>query len=65
MNNLIATPFDEMASSNTKDSRYFRLANGNYASRLAILQMAIDENWISHRYFSPLESQQILSHRVR
>ncbi len=60
MTTLITTPRDEMASSNTKDTRYFRLKNGNYASRLAVMQMAIDEKWISHRYFSPLESKQIL-----
>jgi hypothetical protein len=56
---LIATPHDEMSSSNLKDSRYFRLKNGNYASRVAVMQMAIDENWISHKYFSPSESSQI------
>lgn len=61
MTTLITTPYDEMSSSNTKDSRYFRLKNGNYASRLAIMQMAIDENWISHKYFSPLESKQIFA----
>jgi hypothetical protein len=61
MTTLITTPYDEMSSSNTKDSRYFRLKNGNYASRLAIMQMAIDENWISHKYFSPQESKQILA----
>ena len=57
---LITTPHDEMSSSNTKDVRYFRLKNGNYISRAAAMQMAIDENWISHRYWSPLESKQIL-----
>jgi hypothetical protein len=61
MTTLITTPYDEMSSSNTKDSRYFRLKNGNYASRVAIMQMAIDENWISHKYFSPSESKQILA----
>ena len=61
---LISTPFDEMSTSNTKDRRYFRLKNGNYASRVAVMQMAIDENWISHRYFSPRESEQIWANRV-
>lgn len=60
---LIATPHDEMSTSNTKDVRYFRLKNGNYASRVAVMQMAIDENWISHRYFSPSESLQIMKGR--
>ena len=57
---LIATPYNEMSSSNTKDKRYFRLDNGNYASRVATMQIAIEEKWISHRYWSPLESKQIM-----
>lgn len=61
---VITTPYHEMSSSNTKDSRYFRLKNGNYASRAAVLQQAIDEKWISHRYFSPIESKQLLEAKL-
>jgi len=37
-----------MASSNTKDKNIFRLANGNYISRMAYVHMVASEGLISH-----------------
>lgn len=50
-------PYHSMASSNTKDNNLFRLANGNYISRMAYVYMVASENLISHRYLSPNESK--------
>jgi hypothetical protein len=52
-----------MSSSNTKDKNIFRLANGNYISRMAYVYMVASEGLISHRYLSPNESAWVLSNR--
>jgi glycine/serine hydroxymethyltransferase len=52
-----------MASSNTKDKNIFRLANGNYISRMAYVHMVASENMISHRYLSPNESRWVFQNR--
>jgi glycine/serine hydroxymethyltransferase len=52
-----------MASSNTKDKNIFRLANGNYISRMAYVHMVASENMISHRYLSPNESRWVFDYK--
>ena len=66
-NNIISVvvePTHPMSSSNTKDNNLFRLANGNYISRMAYVFMVADEGLISHRYLSPNESRWVLSQKV-
>lgn len=58
-------PSHEMASSNTKSNHVFRLANGNYISRMAYVYMVASENLISHRYLTPNESKWVFANRVR
>lgn len=53
-----------MASSNTKSPSIFRLANGNYISRMAYVAMVASEGLISHRYLTPSESQWVFAQRV-
>ena len=68
MTNLISVvvePSHPMASSNTKNSNVFRLANGNYISRMAYVYMVASEGLISHRYLSPNESRWVMENRVR
>ena len=60
---VIVEPSHPMASSNTKDTNIFRLANGNYISRMAYVYMVMSENLISHRYLSPNESQWVFANR--
>jgi hypothetical protein len=59
---VIVEPSHSMASSNTKDSSIFRLANGNYISRKAYVYMVASEGLISHRYLTPNESKWAMSH---
>jgi hypothetical protein len=54
---VVVEPSHSMASSNTKDSNIFRLANGNYISRMAYVHMVASEGLISHRYLTPNESR--------
>jgi hypothetical protein len=54
---VVVEPSHSMASSNTKNKNVFRLANGNYISRMAYVFMVASENLISHRYLTPNESQ--------
>jgi len=66
-NNIISVvvePTHSLSSSNTKDNNIFRLANGNYISRMAYVYMVASENLISHRYLSPNESRWVLSQKV-
>ena len=57
-------PFHPMASSNTKNKNIFRLANGNYISRMAYVYMVATENLVSHRHLTPSESKWALSHKI-
>ena len=61
---VVVEPTHPMSSSNTKDNNLFRLANGNYISRMAYVFMVADEGLISHRYLSPNESRWVLSQKV-
>jgi hypothetical protein len=61
---VVVEPTHSMSSSNTKDNNIFRLANGNYISRMAYVYMVASENLISHRYLSPNESAWVLSQKV-
>ena len=67
LNEIIVTvePYHAMASSNTKDNNVFRLANGNYISRMAYVYMVASEGLISHRYLSPNESAWVHANSVR
>jgi len=67
MNSLtvVVEPNHSMSSSNTKDNNVFRLANGNYISRMAYVAMVASEGLISHRYLSPNESKWVFANRVR
>jgi hypothetical protein len=60
---VIVEPSHDMASSNTKSNNIFRLANGNYISRMAYVYMVASENLISHRYLSPNESRWVMSYQ--
>ena len=62
MTNLLIEATNPMASSNTGDVSIFRLANGNYMSRMAYVQMVASENLISHRHLTPSESMWAISH---
>ena len=66
MNSLtvVVEPNHSMSSSNTKDNNVFRLANGNYISRMAYVAMVASEGLISHRYLSPTESKWVFANRV-
>ena len=54
---VVVEPSHSMASSNTKNNNIFRLANGNYISRMAYVHMVASEGLISHRYLTPNESR--------
>ena len=60
---VIVEPSHSMASSNTKSNEVFRLANGNYISRMAYVYMVASEGIISHRYLSPNESRWVMEYR--
>ena len=61
---VIVEPSHPMASSNTKDNSIFRLANGNYISRKAYIELlSTKEGCVSHRYLSPNESAWLISVR--
>ena len=60
---IIVEPSHSMASSNTKSNEVFRLANGNYISRMAYVYMVASEGIISHRYLSPNESRWVMNYR--
>ena len=60
---VVVEPSHEMASSNTKNKNIFRLANGNYISRMAYVHMVASEGLISHRYLTPNESRWVLENR--
>ena len=60
---VVVEPSHEMASSNTKNKNIFRLANGNYISRMEYVYMVADENLISHRYLTPNESRWVFENR--
>lgn len=62
---VVVEPTHSMSSSNTKDNNIFRLANGNYISRMAYVYMVASEGLISHRYLSPNESRWVFENRVR
>jgi hypothetical protein len=62
---VIVEPSHSMASSNTKDNNIFRLANGNYISRMAYVYMVASEGLISHRYLTPNESRWVFANRSR
>ena len=62
---VVVEPTHPMASSNTKSSSIFRLANGNYISRMAYVHLVASENLISHRYLTPNESKWVFANRVR
>jgi hypothetical protein len=64
MTNLVLEPNHPMASSNTGDVSIFRLANGNYISRMAYVQMVASENLLSHRHLTPSESMWAISHNA-
>jgi hypothetical protein len=64
MTNLVLEPNHPMASSNTGDVSIFRLANGNYMSRMAYVQMVASENLLSHRHLTPSESMWAISHNA-
>ena len=53
---VVVEPSHSMATSNTKNKNIFRLANGNYISRMAYVYMVASENLVSHRYLTPNES---------
>lgn len=59
---VLVEPSHTMASSNTGDVSIFRLANGNYISRMAYVYMVATESLISHRYLTPSESMWAISH---
>jgi hypothetical protein len=59
---VIVEPSHPMASSNTGDVSIFRLANGNYISRMAFVHMVATEGLISHRHLTPSESMWAMSH---
>jgi len=61
---VVVEPSHPMASSNTKNNNIFRLANGNYISRMAYVYLVADKGLISHRYLSPNESKWVFAHRV-
>ncbi len=61
---VVVEPTHPMSSSNTKDNNIFRLANGNYMSRMAYVQMVASENLISHRHLTPSESMWAISHNA-
>ena len=61
---VVVEPSHPMASSNTKNKNVFRLANGNYISRMAYVYMVATENLVSHRYLTPNESKWALSHKA-
>jgi hypothetical protein len=61
---VVVEPFHSMASSNTKSNELFRLANGNYISRMAYVHMVASEGLISHRYLTPNESKWVFDNRV-
>lgn len=58
---VVVEPTHPMSSSNTKNNNVFRLANGNYISRMAFVYMVATGEVISHRYLCPSESQWALS----
>ena len=60
---VVVEPSHEMATSNTKDKNIFRLANGNYISRMAYVHMVASEGLISHRYLTPNESRWVFENR--
>ena len=61
---VVVEPTHPMSSSNTKDNNIFRLANGNYISRMAYVYMLSNkEGCVSHSYLSPNESAWVLSNR--
>lgn len=62
---VVVEPSHPMASSNTKNKNIFRLANGNYISRMAFVYMVASENMISHKYLTPSESAWVFANRVR
>ena len=59
---VLVEPSHTMASSKTGDVSIFRLANGNYISRMAYVYMVATESLISHRYLTPSESMWAISH---
>jgi len=61
---VVVEPTHPMSSSNTKDKNIFRLANGNYISRMAYVYMVASENLISHRHLSPNESKWVFANKV-
>jgi hypothetical protein len=61
---VVVEPTHPMSSSNTKDKNIFRLANGNYISRMAYVYMVADKKLISHRYLSPNESKWVFANKV-
>ena len=61
---VLVEPSHTMASSKTGDVSIFRLANGNYISRMAYVAMVASEGLISHRYLSPNESRWVMSAKV-
>ena len=60
---VVVEPSHSMASSNTKNNNIFRLANGNYISRMAYVYMVASEGLISHKYLSPNESAWVFANR--
>lgn len=62
---VVVEPTHPMSSSNTKDNNIFRLANGNYISRMAYVYMVASEGLISHRHLTPSESAWVMENRVR
>ena len=60
---VVVEPSHSMASSNTKNKNIFRLANGNYISRMAYVYMVASENMVSHRYLTPNESRWVFENR--
>ena len=62
---VVVEPSHSMASSNTKNNNIFRLANGNYISRMAYVYLVASENLISHRHLTPNESKWVFENRVR
>lgn len=60
---VVVDPTHPMSSSNTKDNNIFRLANGNYISRMAYVYMVASEKLISHKYLSPNESKWVFANR--
>jgi len=62
---VVVEPNHSMASSNTKSNELFRLANGNYISRMAYVYMVASEGLISHLYLTPNESKWVFANRVR